>query len=390
MRALLISLYFAISLLLLPALAVQAGVGGGTAVSTNSGGGEDRAKAEALTAEAIQLMRDNSSATKQQQAIDLLRRADQLWPDNPLVKYELSYAYYLTKDYKRSEKLLNELVKQQEAKPLYYSLLSAVKEANGDRKGALKSLKKGIKKFPSAGRLHTDLGGLALGAGDVPEAVGYWEEGISNAPEHSSNYYWAAQQYHKSEERVWSVLYTELFLHLEPMSDRGQAMSKLLFDTYTGVGFTDEGEIKLSLSKQGRVTLAEDTEDDRSAEKGINFETAVEMVLHNSCSALSTPPTVEELVKTLVDFQANWSSYENLRVFENPLFEAHACLQEEGLLEAYYRWLFKEADTALFNNWKAANPATYRGLMEWMRDNSIRLSANTAMYRDRYTSIRAK
>src|SRR5215218_336700 len=100
-----------------------------------------------------------------------------------------------------------------------------------------KVYRKGLKKFPESGPLYNDLGELQWSQQDY-DAIKQWEKGIETDPSYSKNYYNAARFYFMSTDKVWSILYGEIFLNMEPMSARAPEIKQLLMDSYKKL-FTD-------------------------------------------------------------------------------------------------------------------------------------------------------
>ena len=47
------------------------------------------------------------------------------------------------------------------------------------------------------------------------EAIKMWEKGIEVAPSFSKNYFNASKYYYFSTDKVWSIIYGEIFLNME-------------------------------------------------------------------------------------------------------------------------------------------------------------------------------
>lgn len=64
------------------------------------------------------------------------------------------------------------------------------------------------------------------------QAIRQWEEGIKNDPGYSGNYYNAALYYFYTKDKVWSLLYGEIFVNMESLSERGASMKQMLLQGY--------------------------------------------------------------------------------------------------------------------------------------------------------------
>ncbi len=67
---------------------------------------------------------------------------------------------------------------------------------------------------------------------DFKEAVKQWEKGIEVDPNHSGNYYNAAKYYYFTQDKVWSIVYGEIFVNLESYSKRTPEIKTILLNSY--------------------------------------------------------------------------------------------------------------------------------------------------------------
>ena len=110
-------------------------------------------------------------------------------------------------------------------------------KAIDEKKQADKMYKQGIKKFPSSGELYNEYGEMLWVEKDA-EAIRFWEKGIEVDPNYSSNYYNASRFYYYTYDKVWSLIYGEIFINMESYSKRTPEIKSLLVDGYKKL-FTD-------------------------------------------------------------------------------------------------------------------------------------------------------
>src|SRR5205085_10449286 len=91
--------------------------------------------------------------------------------------------------------------------------------------------KKRIKKFNKSGALYNEYGEL-LSSMQNAAAINQWEKGIEMDPSYSGNYYNAAKYYYFTTDKIWSIIYAEIFINIEPLSARTTEVKSLLFDSY--------------------------------------------------------------------------------------------------------------------------------------------------------------
>ena len=60
------------------------------------------------------------------------------------------------------------------------------------------------------------------------DAIKWWEKGIEVDPNYSSNYYNACKYYYFTYDKVWSLIYGEIFVNLESYSKRTPEIKNIL------------------------------------------------------------------------------------------------------------------------------------------------------------------
>ncbi len=166
------------------------------------------------------------------EAIRLLEEAQKLDPTNDIYPYELAYVHYVLKDYKKAAGILEVVLERSSGMALLYQLLGNCYDLLKDPDRAIATYKKGLEYFPNSGPLFLELGTMELMSKNYDNALRYYEKGIELDPQFPSNYYRAAQIYCGSTERVWGLIYGELFMNIERNSERTVFVSKMLYETY--------------------------------------------------------------------------------------------------------------------------------------------------------------
>src|SRR5205823_4936330 len=100
-----------------------------------------------------------------------------------------------------------------------FQIAGNIYKALGEVKECDKMYKKGIKKFPNSGALYKEYGDLLWINKDYT-AIKQWEKGIEMDPDYSGNYYNACKYYYLSTDKIWSIIYGEIFLNIESMTSR--------------------------------------------------------------------------------------------------------------------------------------------------------------------------
>jgi hypothetical protein len=88
-----------------------------------------------------------------------------------------------------------------------------------------------LKEYPNSGVLYNEYGEMLWTKQDY-SAIKQWEKGIEVDPNYSGNYYNAAKHYYMTMDKVWSIIYGEMFLNLESYTRRTAEIKNVLLDSY--------------------------------------------------------------------------------------------------------------------------------------------------------------
>ncbi len=140
---------------------------------------------------------------------------------------------------------------------LYYELVGDCYDDMGKSDKSIDTYSDGLKKFPASGRLHLEIGIALMRKEKYNDALFHFEKGIEVNPEFPSNYYWASRIFCSySTEKVWGMIYGEIFLNLERTTDRSKEISKLLYDTYKSqITFKGDSSVHYSFTEQNTITI---------------------------------------------------------------------------------------------------------------------------------------
>ncbi len=165
-------------------------------------------------------------------AIGFYKKLADKYPNKPDYKYNVALCYYRQKNFKKAIKEGHKLVEKNPLIAKYYRLLGNAYDLSGDYEKGIGILETGIRNIPTSGELYFDKGVIEMERGNTLEALENWEGGIKASPYFPDNYYWTAKTYADSDEKIWTIMYAEMFLNLERGTDRFTEISKLLTDTY--------------------------------------------------------------------------------------------------------------------------------------------------------------
>ena len=153
------------------------------------------------------------------------------------------------------------------------------------------------------------------------------------------------------------LIYGEIFVNMESLSQRGAAMKELLFKSY-----------KEKLFKE--VDLMKGEENNKSA-----FAKAFLQAMAKQSSLVSKGVTTETLTMIRTRFILDW--YEsNASKYPLRLFEYHQQLLREGMFEAYNQWLFGTVENlTAYDNWTRSHADEYKGFIAFQKGRVFRIPA---------------
>jgi tetratricopeptide (TPR) repeat protein len=326
----------------------------------------------------------HADAGELDEALRLYDSARAVDPTNSIPVYETAYVRYTGKEYREAADLLEGILDSDRAEGGYYQLLGNCYDMLGNRDTAISTYKRGLERFPDSGPLYLELGVMSFGAKDIAAAVNYWEQGIRRNPEFPSNYYWAARAYCNSSERLWGLIYGEIFLNLERTSMRTREISRLLFDTYDSVFSFGKDRSGIRLVKQITMT---------PPEEGKKFKLPFEMRCQMTMAMAVVPAalgaavgddttvTLALLDRIRTGFVDDWYKKRNDTVYSNVLFDWHRQLIDKGYFRAYNYWLLSEGAGDEFGEWYDANGSEFARFTEWFRKNPMPIDSEHSFSR---------
>jgi len=289
-------------------------------------------------------------------AIIVLTRALQKDSKNLELQKDLVMSYYLKRDYSKAMEGAKELISRDDADVVSFQIAGNVYKALEEVKDCDKMYKKALKKFPKSGPLYSEYGELLWSAKDML-AIRQWEEGIKNDPGYSGNYYNAALFYFYTKDKVWSLIYGEIFVNMESLSERGASMKGLLLQGYKEKLFADADILK--------------GEEKNKSE----FAKAFLQGIGKQSSLINNGINTETLTMIRSRFILDW--YEtNAAKYPFKLFDFQRQLLQEGMFDAYNQWLFGTSENlAAYDNWTKAHAEEYEAFSKFQKSRIFKMPA---------------
>jgi tetratricopeptide (TPR) repeat protein len=321
---------------------------------------------------AIKLM-DNG---KIEESIMLLEECQKLDPENFDYPYEIAYANYLKKDYKKTIGILEKLENYKNINAQLYSLWGNSYDNLDNPKKAIEIYDNGIKKFPQNGLLYLEKGVVYEFEKEYNNAIETYKKGISAEPKYPSNYYRIANLYLNSDDKVPGLIYGEIFLNLERTTNRTKEMSKNLFDAYkNSIVFENNEWKKLNLCKQMKINPTQ-FEKDKKLPLCMVFGKWFTFGLLNSRVKEYNLDSISKIRK---EFIKNYFEKDN-KDYPNILFEYQKKMIDNEIFEAYNHYIFQMGATEEFSEWLKTNNTEYEKFVEWYTKNENIINPTEANY----------
>jgi tetratricopeptide (TPR) repeat protein len=229
---------------------------------------------------------------------------------------------------------------------MIYKAVEDVKEAD-------RIYRAGLKKFPDSGALYNEYGEMFWAKNEFADAAKQWQKGIQTDPNYSGNYYNAAKYYYLSADKVWGLIYGEIFINLESYSRRTPEIKTLLLEGYKKL-FADPDINKNQDSRNEFVKTFLGSMKDQS-------QVVAAGVSPDALSALRTRFILEWFNKTgsAIPFR---------------LFEYQRQLAKEGLFDAYNQWIFGAAnDLTAFQQWTVTHSEEYNRFNNFQKNRIFKV-----------------
>ena len=287
-------------------------------------------------------------------AILVLNKALQSDPNNLELLKDLAFSYLYDKNYAKALEVIKPVLDRDDADVPTYQIAGNIYRALEEIKDADKMYKKALKKFPNSGALHSEYGELLWNKKDY-EAIQLWEKGMAVDPSYAGNYYNAASYYYFTKDKIWTLVYGEIFVNMENLTERATEIKRMLLDTYKEKLFMDLGKEK---------------EKNKSA-----FAEAVFQTYQKQSSLLTKGLTMETLNMLRTRFILDWYNTYSTR-YPFKLFDYQQQLIREGMFEAYNQWLFATPETLpAFDQWTKANAEAYNKFSTFQKNRVFKMPA---------------
>ena len=267
-------------------------------------------------------------------AILVLNRALAQDPKNLEMAKDLGLNYYYAKDYNKCVEVLKPLLDRYDVDDQCFQIAGDAYWALEDTKECESTYRKGIKKLPRSGPLYNELGKVLWSQNDYT-AIKQWEKGIENDPSFAGNYYNAAKYYYFTTEKVWSLIYGEIYINMDPKNPDALEMKNILFEGYK--------------------KLFADADLEKNNKEKSPFAIAYLKAMNKQSSLASSGINIESLSLIRTRFIMDWNANYAVK-FPFRLFQTQKKYVEEGLFDAYNQWVFaNDNNMNAYQTWAKAH-----------------------------------
>lgn len=297
--------------------------------------------------------------------IKLYKKALKIDKGNTDYIYNISYAYYMLGKGKKAWKLIDPVLKEHPDMKDYHAFLSMLYESLG-KEYNIKPIEV-IIKGPSNAKEYANEA-MKLIATDPDKARLYFDHAIDMNPNEAEYYYQAAKLYANTVERMWTLIYGEIFVNLENNTVRTTEIKKLIFETWKkSLTINSPSDMKVEVSQE-KASYGLDKFDETKFVVSFaqSYETTLEIGLYRLADGLA----LTNMYFYYRDFVNYWFRKKEL---EYPcfIFDWEKTIAESEHLEAYIFWLFKDSFPEEFNDWIKIFGKQMAAFETWLLSNKM-------------------
>lgn len=334
--------------------------------------------AQQLLVKAVKMMDDGDI----DKSIETLKEAEHFDSTTYMYAYEIAYAYQLKEDYNNAIKNVERALAYKDGKDDIYQLAGNIYDMSGDSTKALKVYRTGLTKFPNSGRLYLEQGNVYYNRKMYYEAIPYYEKGIEADPMYSSNYFRAALIFLSSTEEVWGMMYGEIFILLEPNSERTRTISQRMLEVYLSeIKWENDTSMSVSFSQQATITAKDIKKNKINLPFGVGVYEPCIMIAATMSNQTIDYETVCQIRETALDvfYERGFN-----KEYDNLVFSFQKKVKDAGHLEAYNHWLLLAGDEEGFSKWQAKNEKKFNAFADWIGDNFPQINSKNVFLRSKF------
>jgi tetratricopeptide (TPR) repeat protein len=297
--------------------------------------------------------------------IKYYKKALKIDKNNADYKYNIAYAYYMLGKTKKAWKIADPIVKENPKIKDYHAFLPNLYELLGKEFKREPEIVK--PKGPSNAKEYAHEA-LQLIETNPDKARLYFDHAIDMDPHQAEYYYQAAKLYASTPERIWTLLYAEIFINLERNTARTVEMKKLLFEIWKkSFSFETPGQPKVEVSEEKATYGLESFDETKFV---VSFAQSYETTLEIGLYRLEDGISLTNMYFYYRDFIKYWFRKKELE-FPCFLFDWERKIAESEHLESYVFWLFKDSLPDEYADWIKIFSKQMAAFESWYAQNEM-------------------
>lgn len=312
------------------------------------------------------------------ESMTVLQKAIQKAPKHYRANYELAFLYSMMKEYDKSLSLLKKIENSDKTNDRYYQMLGTIYDYKEMPEMAISTYQQGLSKFPDSGRLHVELGMMYHKSNNIEKALETYEKGILADPMFPSNYFYAGLVLMGSSEPVWGLMYGEIFMNLEPYTNRSRTMSEYMVSTIKENVIQNDTAFVASFTKQSMSI------NPQSMKLEFKFPFVYQMCF-NAAGRNAIEEGLDELGLYSLGFihtqQVKHGTAYYGKDSSNPLFEYLLKVINAGYIEEYCSLLYKGGFPNDYAEWMIMNKDKYLAFMQWRENHPLSINSKNVFSR---------
>ncbi|HET8798377.1 MAG TPA: tetratricopeptide repeat protein [Thermoanaerobaculia bacterium] len=204
----------------------------------------------ALVAEGIAL----HDAGKYDEAIVKFKAALEASPQDDLASYELGLTYFAKRDYAACITTMQAgAARKGRYQPAFLAILGNCLDESGDREGAIRAYRRGLKTAPEDTQLLYNLAVSLIGKGERQEAKKLLKKELAIEPNHGSGHFALATMFLEEKFRGPALLQYLRFLAVEPTGPRAKvAAERVVALLGAGISMQEGGDVTITIDPNPR------------------------------------------------------------------------------------------------------------------------------------------
>lgn len=324
------------------------------------------------------------------QAIVYFQKALDLDSANTSYAYEIALANGLLGKIDLAIEQLKPLLERRDAKDIYYKLLGNLYAEKDDTTNSRNTYEIGLKKFPKSSKLKIELGLVDFYNRRLIEALEYFEDAIQIDPSYSTSYYWASKCYLPTPEKLWTALYGEVSLLIEPNPKKSNESALNTYNAYALVFSEFDSLYQINKSDNIVMNFSRTQKGSTDANRPVTttFENAFEQSITPGARTLKFFRDFELPIASLdtirTEFIKTWFARGWDKKYPNALFSYWKKLDENALFKCYTYFVFRDVKPLEFQAYVEKNQITYENLKKFMIKNPFVINESNKFSRYLY------